>query len=1160
METGGAFIRRARSAAVGAGSTTRWRCLRSGLPRALGLLLLVVCISPAKVTGLQAGPSIRSEIPAIFDTTGFAAAAESSQVLILSGNYEAAESLATSLIRKAVRDSGEGSTHHLDCLVLWLQAKIQNGQGADAEVQRLAEMQYELVQKDPRASAQDVGYHRSILASVLVSSGQFARAAAMLRKSIEADSTGYWAATYFSTLGEIQYRQLDLGGALSSMKRAIELFHSSSRHVPLIEASCRVNLGALLIALGRTPAAMEEFTEARRICDSASTRETPILATVLFSIGSAYGRMGDYREAEALLEGALAIQERMLRPDHPDIGLTVNNLAILAGESGDLDRAWELLKRALRIAQMTYGSKNKETARALTNLAQFHVLLGDYGEAEELFKQLLSMQEGMLGPDHLEVARSLDGFGDLYVRMGKLEPGKRMLLRALAIRMQHQHRNHPDLVPALNNLANVLLEEGSPDSAWTMFVRAREVDEKSGEGDKSRRAVLLRTGASILLAQGNAGAALSLIQEAIGAIEQVLPASHPDAADALGLLGRILMAEGRSDSAVAAVLRAAAMQRQHLRLALRFLPERQGLQYSGSGQRWLGVAISMATRLRGPSPGRELLDELIRSRAIVQDEMGIRHRALREASNPLVRALRDSLASAGERLAYLYLSQKDGDSISVQKHLHQMDVASRDRERLEVALAARSVEVRRARSEQTFGADALARALPAGCSSISYYRARDLEIRSAHGGVGGTPSEEYVAFVLQSGHTEPALVPLGSANRIDSLVSEWRVLALAPRNDLGVRLQEKDCERAGIELRMAIWDPVWRMAGNPVRVFLVPDGTLDLVSFDALPSGKQRFLAEENVVFHYLSAERDLLRADSEGVLASGMLALGAPDFDHVDRGADASPIANLALVGDADRRRSAELPCADLASSKFRALPDAALEAREVVKIWKSAIGAPAGTTPDASDPTALILGRFATERAFKKLAPGRRIIHVATHAFFQDEFCTPRAAASAGAGPEARPRPAASLAGGRVDPLLLSGLVFAGANKRDSSGSDTNDGMLTAEEIGALDLTGTEWVVLSACGTNLGPMYAGEGVLGLRRSFQISGARTMIASLWPVEDYQTRLWMGYLYRAHFRGGQTTMDSVRSANLAVLRRLRRSGLPTLPSAWGGFLASGSWR
>ena len=109
-------------------------------------------------------------------------------------------------------------------------------------------------------------------------------------------------------------------------------------------------------------------------------------------------------------------------------------------------------------------------------------------------------------------------------------------------------------------------------------------------------------------------------------------------------------------------------------------------------------------------------------------------------------------------------------------------------------------------------------------------------------------------------------------------------------------------------------------------------------------------------------------------------------------------------------------------------------------------------------------------------------------------------------------------------------------------------------------LELEGVEWAVLSACDTGVGEVKAGEGVLGLRRAFQVAGARTVIMSLWSVDDQAARAWMRALYRGRFQQRLSTMEAVRAASLNVLRSRRARGESTNPFYWAGFVAAGDWR
>ena len=109
-------------------------------------------------------------------------------------------------------------------------------------------------------------------------------------------------------------------------------------------------------------------------------------------------------------------------------------------------------------------------------------------------------------------------------------------------------------------------------------------------------------------------------------------------------------------------------------------------------------------------------------------------------------------------------------------------------------------------------------------------------------------------------------------------------------------------------------------------------------------------------------------------------------------------------------------------------------------------------------------------------------------------------------------------------------------------------------------MNLQGVDWVVLSGCDTGIGDVQTGEGVLGLRRAFEIAGARSLIMSLWAVSDDAACEWMERLYAARFRDGLGTADAIHAATQRVIETRRRNGQSVHPFYWAAFVAAGDWR
>jgi CHAT domain-containing protein len=177
-------------------------------------------------------------------------------------------------------------------------------------------------------------------------------------------------------------------------------------------------------------------------------------------------------------------------------------------------------------------------------------------------------------------------------------------------------------------------------------------------------------------------------------------------------------------------------------------------------------------------------------------------------------------------------------------------------------------------------------------------------------------------------------------------------------------------------------------------------------------------------------------------------------------------------------------------------------------------------------------------TESNLKKIIIDSKltnVIHVATHAY----FC-----------PDELEFEKKNVYSNHKNPLLRSGLILSGANENWNNNSlidSNNDGILTAEEISFMDLSGVELIVLSACDTRLGEISNLEGVNGLQRAFKLAGANKLIMSLWKVPDKETVEFFGYFYKFLLDQKLNVTDSFRETQRIMKAKYS-------PYYWAGFV------
>ena len=763
------------------------------------------------------------------------------------------------------------------------------------------------------------------------------------------------------------------------------------------------------------------------------------------------------------------------------------------------------------------------TAYPLIALGTLRKLQGSFADAAALSERALTIRERSLGPDSLLVA------------------------------------------VALVELARALLEVGNTSQALLNARRALNILDRAGAAQTAAGGDAQEILGRIEFRLGHAAAARAALQQAVAARERTYGFGHPFVASAKLALASAMADGGDIEHAYTTALEAEALSRDNVATVVRYLSERQALYYAARRSRGLDLTVSLTER--SPRSTASTLDRVIRSRSIVLDEMARRHSVTPASDAEDTVAMRASLIALRQRTANLVVKgpgrQPPDEYQATLARLRQ------ERELAERSLAERSSNFRTEQKEQQFGLLEVQRGLPDRSALVSFYQyERTVFDRTPAAGPTSMPPDvrtvqSYAAFVPRSDSLAPVLIPLGEGATIDALINHWRsgvMRGLVTERETELRLRQR-----GVALRQRIWDPVAVHLKGVRQVFVVPDGSVNLVPLVALPVGSSSYLLEAGPSIHHLSAERDLVTERPVAASRGMMLAVGNPSFE------DSVPLtAQDATASEPRPGGRGGSNCPSFQTMQFPVLPGSGREANAVGTLWTRFNGA-------SADSLTVLVGPTARERTFKELSSQSRVLHLATHGFFLGSACdSPSDGARSVGGlvarnkPGAKPKPVAVRPGPDAapsgatsnpqNPLLLSGLAMAGANRRAVATGDEDDGILTAEEVASLDLSGVEWAVLSACNTGLGEIHAGEGVFGLRRAFQIAGAHTVIMSLWSVEDRAALAWMRALYEGRLARKLDTAAAVREASLTVLRQRRAKGQSTHPFYWAGFVASGDWR
>jgi len=816
-----------------------------------------------------------------------------------------------------------------------------------------------------------------------------------------------------------------------------------------------------------------------------------------------YQEMGRREEAAGSYRRALAIHEQHYGPDHVEVATLLLNQGSLLRDMGDRARAREGYERALTIFEASYGEVHAHVATALTNLAGLRLDLGDLEGAMPLLERSVAVYEQTVGPDHEWVASGLNNLAMVHQQLGDLQTAWELLARAVAIWERALGPDHPNTVAGRNNLAFVLADNGDLAEALAMFeAEVVTASERLGP-EHPTVATAIANAAGILRLVGDLDGARRRYEQALDLRVGALGRDHPHVASTRVELARIDLESGDREGAREEMALAFAQVTEQVVPLLDVTSERERIALVQSLRGDLDLYVTLFDR---PGDTADVHRAVLAWKAVVKNSLAEQRDALMTAREPELAGRLTELAEVRRSLATAVFAEASDSRAGIPELMERKEELER-----ELARRSRSFQEKR-RLDGTSSRQVCAGLArdEAVVDVLRYERAASRPDEEA--------TDRYLAVVLRGGQcAEPVRVDLGDAAEVDQAIARYR--RKVSQLSFGARLRQQ-----AQGLRELLWDPVEPHLAGRDRIWLVPDGALTGLPFGALLDDDGTYLVERFSI-GYLASGNDLLR--KPGRPGVGALVVGGVDYDG---GAPAVP----AGQGQATTRSAPRD-----ALQAFAFLPASASEAGDVA----ARLG---------GGEVVRLTGAEATEGRVRALAVGRRVIHLATHGFFAAGRVPSALEGQAG---EVRVVDASTVAAG-LNPMLLSGVVLAGANAPDGDGVD--DGVLTAEEVVALDLRGVELVTLSACETGLGEVERGEGVMGLRRAFALAGARSLVFSLWQVPDAETgRLMTAFYDRLAADPALGPSDAFRGAQLQLIEELRTERGDAPPLFWAAFVVSG---
>jgi CHAT domain-containing protein/Tfp pilus assembly protein PilF len=891
------------------------------------------------------------------------------------------------------------------------------------------------------------------------------------------------------------------------------------------QAEALNNKALQLSEVGKYAEAEVVYKRALRIFEEKLGPGDGQVAIVLANLGDVCMDTGRYTEAELLYNKALKIKGERFGRDHTSFGISLNQLGLFYSTTGRYAEAESFYKKALEVFERRLEKDHPLIAMGLSNLALLYDTSGRYAEAELMFKRATGIKEKRFGREHRSVAVSLSNLAGLYEKTDRNTEAELLYKRALEIQKKKLAKDHPAVAVTLNNLGSLYARTGRYAEAEPMYKRALEIQEDRLRSEHPSLATSLSNLAGLYEKTGRTAEAELLYKRAIEIKERRLGKEHPSIAVSLSNMALFYATNGRHPESHRLFHRSVAIKKRTKDDVFLLLTERQKLAYVN--QNGLEMEAFLSHTLLHMSGANEAVNDTLNAwiqwkGAVLEAQTRYRD-AVNYSDNPEIKRKVDELTALRRYMVRLQFSKPE--KMAPEDYTKTLIDTERQKETLESELNRISGNFAIASQASRVDVNGLAASLPAGSVYLDFAKIRILDFQKRE-----WKKTCYLVFVLlPKKQPETHFINLGNTEQIDSHITAY--LTEVNRLKEGKLPNTLLLDREAKSLYELIIKPIEALLQGRQQLFVSPDGNLNLIPFEVIRLSSGQFLIEKYQL-SYLGAGRDIVKFATSAMNGGTSVVMADPDYDmglnELQRAKNDLGIKETQVRGEIS---------SDVRNIRFTRLPETKQEADAIDSMLRTGFKHK--------------VENYQGVRAFEEVlysTASPKILHLATHGYFLKQ-ASRQEGDSRGFGIEPNSSPGEIRALNIENPMLRSGIVLSGVNSALKEGRD--DGLVSAEKILGLRLNGTELVVLSACETGVGDVQTGEGVFGLKRAFILSGAKSLVMSLWSVPSKETVDLMKDFYGLLSRG-RTKSEALHQAKLNIMKQKPN------PVYWGAFVLVGS--